>query len=285
MNGYPYSNPLPANIRSACTFVNENKENCAIIIDGASGRGKTTLAVHLTDQINQEFGQDILDLSNPDQLGMGMVQFQKKLGICQQKGLHALIYDEAGDYNKKGAMGRLNKLLNKTWETFRVFRIIPILCLPRFYKLDSPIFDNEIPKLLIHCKEKHENSVDFAAYDFAGMEWMLYHMKKNKLLGRLVYNKTEPIFMGHFLRLDNDRERKLEILTMEGKKDINKQIRIETEGLVNVKDIVHKVGRSDKWVRGKIKELGFREKDIIEGAYYYEGRIIDVLIKQKRYKK
>jgi hypothetical protein len=282
-NGYPYSNPLPSNIKSACRFIIKKKENCGIIIDGPPGRGKTTFACEIADQINAEFGQPEIDLlpENHPQLGMGLIQFQKNLGICQEKGYHVLIYDEAGDYDRKNAMSKLNKYLNETWDTFRQFKIIPILCLPRFYRLDTPIFDNEIPKLLLHCKAKHDGYIDFKAFDFEGMAWLLHWRKKNKLPGWRVYGYTEPIFEGHFLRLSEERERLLDALSLKGKKDKNKAARIQAEGLVSIKDLAEKLNRSSVWVRKQIVKGKFNPEDIIGGKNYYKGVLLSILEKRK----
>src|SRR6056297_340250 len=62
-----------------------------LIVDGAIGEGKTTLATHLCSSFQ---GHSVYYLK---QYAMGGQQFQEKLQLCIDSKLKVIIYDEAGD--------------------------------------------------------------------------------------------------------------------------------------------------------------------------------------------
>jgi len=85
-----YESGLPFNVELAkslddCAKRVENNFASMIIIDGAIGQGKTTLAVHIADYINGS------PINLKDQLGMGGEDFAQKLQIAHEKGLKVVI--------------------------------------------------------------------------------------------------------------------------------------------------------------------------------------------------
>ena len=75
-----------------------------IIIDGKSGEGKTTLGDEVTEYYQRKPTNYEL------QYGQGGSDFKKKFRLCIQHKLSVCIYDEAGDYNKRGFWSKLNKM-------------------------------------------------------------------------------------------------------------------------------------------------------------------------------
>lgn len=272
----PYSEKLHENIKSCCEFLAKG-EVVAIVIDGAPRKGKTTMAVQIANRINLYFNQQRLDLLGCTQFAMGYKEFQRKIGECQRLGFHAIIYDEAGDYDRRGAMSQLNRLLNRTWDTFAQFRIIPIICLPRFYRLDKQIYDNELVKLMIHVSNKSDSQIEFCAYDYEGIYWLDYWRKKKDPPPWKLYRYTTPIFYGHSLRLPPHEEKQLGDASLKGKIGLNKQVRIEAAGLVDRETIARKLQKSVAWVRKEMKRRNINHQDTIDKRKYYEKEIIAVL--------
>ena len=71
------------------------------------------------------------------------------MNVCYQERFPAAGYDEAGDFNKRDSLSNFNAMINRTFETFRAFKIVVVLVLPSFSVLDNQLFDNMIPRLLL----------------------------------------------------------------------------------------------------------------------------------------
>lgn len=279
---YKHGLPIPSVLANTLKQQKErvdNKKASLIIIDGQQGEGKTTLLVHCIDYINSLYGLKPCKISllEHPQLAMGGKDFIKQLRICEKQKIVALGYDEAGDFNKRGAMGRLNSVLINVFQKFRGFKIIIILALPNFVILDNYLFDLGIPRLLIHC-EKRKSYGNFKAYSLSQMNWIRYWFEKlPKGAKNLCYDKALPNYRGHFLNLPPEREAALDRLSTKSKVKglIDEEIKIE--GLLSYTELSNKVGRSVIWVRKKIADLNLKHDRIIDRQKFFKKETLDIL--------
>lgn len=267
-NGLPFDGPLDLNLQSLKKRVYLGKASL-MIIDGLQGEGKTTLAVHCADHYQ---GKEI-DLKL--QYAMGGVQFMQKLEACRRRGASVLIYDEAGDFSRKGARTKFNFHLTRVFETFRAFKIFIILVLPNFNILDRSLFDAGVPRLLVNCYDRNENYGNYRAYDPDGIGWLrkimdeklLYHKSK-------AYNLQEPVFRGHFYDLYPERARLLDFLTVQGKSEILVHQSFAERGLLTFDDLALKLGRSVAWVRGVVARLKIRPEEVYKKRKYFSQAVL-----------
>ena len=110
------------------------------------------------DLINQRHGLPQVDLSlNSLQVGTGASDFLSKLRPCAEAGFPVIMFDEAGEYNKRGWNSKLNKIMDSILDTFRAYKIIIIMVLHDFTELPKHVWNAKIPTFLIHLKERKKN--------------------------------------------------------------------------------------------------------------------------------
>ncbi len=278
--GLPFSEKLGVNINALKTRIDQNKASL-LLIDGGVGEGKTTLGVEVVDYYNSLHGLPKLDLgfkAHP-QLAMGGDQFIKQLRVCYEKDLPAIFYDEAGDFSKRGSLTRFNALLNRTFETYRGFRILVIIALPNFSILDNNIFYLNIPRGLLHLRDRSENSGTFFGYSLVLMNWIRYwHEKLPKGIKYKCYKKVIPNFKGHFLDLEPERSKQLDAISTSGKLALLGKAEIKLEGLMTYKDLSDKLNRSVVWIRLATQKLKLKEKKIIKKAKYFDENTLNRLL-------
>ena len=274
-NGLPFSSGLDKNLDALRDRIETNKASL-LIIDGGVGEGKTTLAVHCAEYFQKS------KLNFSEQLAMGGVQFQEKLEICHIKKHPVLIYDEAGDFNSRSALTKFNQRLNRIFETYRTFKILIILTLPNFSKLDNSLFDNKIPRLLLHVHGRTKKEGNYAGYSLYRMHYIKEKMRKYTVPS-MAYGKTTPNFRGHFKDLTPERSRELDIFTTKGKENILSDNILKAQGLIYTKEISMKLQRTDRWVRNKLKELKIEPARIYKKKKYYHKEILDLLRDERRY--
>lgn len=257
-----------------------NGKASLIVIDGSGlGEGKTTFAVHIADYIQ---GAPI-DLNV--QLAMGGKDFQAKLNLCEEQKKHVIIYDEAGDFNKISSMSRASRNLHRSFDTFRAFKIIPILVLPTALVLDSHIFQNRVLRLLFHVYGRKKSFGRYKAYDIDRVVLMRKLSNKNKEKDDFsrYYRLVQPNFYGLCYDLPKARSVELDKLGRKAKKEINVQATANISGLSTVEQIAAEMGKSKGTVYNatsalKLKGLTIRRKKYfteIEAARikaYYEKR-------------
>lgn len=273
-NGFPFDDTLKANIDDQIERVKNNRASL-IIFDGPVGIGKTTAAVIVADYINYKRGlQDIsLDIKDHPQMALGGEQFGRNLRVCFEKNLPTIVYDESGDFSKRGSISAFNQQVNRIFETYRGFKIIVMLCLPKFYTLDNQIFDNEIPRMLINIKERSKSYVDFRAYGLNEMNWIRYYIEKRpKAVRNKCYGYVEPNFRGHMLNLDDARAKQLDKLSTLGKISLLEDIEISMAGLISYYEIAKKVRKSPIWVKLTLKKLGITPKSFIHRKAYFDEK-------------
>ena len=272
-HGLPFSNILAHNLDDLMQRIQRNKASL-LIIDGGVGEGKTTLGVHAADYVNIRYGDGVpINLKGP-QLSLGGEQFKNKILVCHDEKLLVIVYDEAGDFDKKTTLSRFNRDLMRIFEMYRGFKILVILCLPRFYKLENELFDLAIPRLLIHCLDRTDTHGDFRAYD---LEQMYYIKQKAKdiIVKPKCYDHGMVNFFGHFLNLPPDRSRELDMVSIAAKRAATRNIIKNVKDLVTIQMIADHFNMSDDWVRLRLKNIEVGPVVKRDRKVYYKKELID----------
>lgn len=254
-----------------------------IIIDGGQGQGKTTLMAHIIDDINKKrnIPECELTLGHHPQIALGGQEFTKNFNMCKAEGYPIIGYDEAGDFSRRGSISRFNAMINRRFETFRSSNMIVVLCLPNFNILDNHLFDLQIPRLLLHLRDRETtiNYGNFWSYSLFGMNWVRYwHAKLPSAIRYKAYQKVTPNFLGHFQNLPDERREQLLKLSNFGKDRESKVAEIKAEGLLTSIDISQKCNRSIVWVRNKYRELRIKPIRKIDKVNYYTKEQMEQLL-------
>lgn len=273
----PFNKMLQENLIDINKRVFEMNKAGLIIIDGGIGEGKTTQAVHIIDFYNNIHGLPLADLKVCSQLSMGGEDFAKKLLVCHAAGFPILAYDEAGDFNKRGSLSRFNALINRTFETYRAFKIIVILVLPSFSVLDNQLFDKNIPRLLLRVHGRTMRQGKGKAFSLYRMLYIRERMKK-LVVKSDAYGLVEPNFYFEFKNLGFERCKQLDLASTRGKIKSLKIAEIRFEGLVSYSDLAHKVNRSELWVKLALKQLHLKPVRRFERRFYFSQESIDALL-------
>lgn len=268
--GYPFSAKLAYNLSQQEQRVESNKAS-AIIIDGGVGSGKTTMAVHIADFYEKR-------VINPEEhIGQGGEHFMDKLAQCIAKGFSTCIYDEAGDFNKRGALTKFNNMMNRIFEKYRAMKIKIIIVLPSMSLLDNTIFINQIPRGLIHMERKTgASSADFSAYNLYRAFYLKKQMK-DIVVSPQAYKIVKPNFYGHVHDLCPERALILDRLSTTAKKDDLTSSIIKGQSLKTPSEIAKEIGRSKVWVNNKIKEMAIAPNINYRTRRYFNTSTIEVL--------
>jgi len=213
----PFSYDLAVNLEDSKerTYKNPRHKPTMIVIDGQSGTGKTSLAVLVASYLQ---GSPI-DLDN--QIGQGADNFVKCVEWAIQNGKKIVIYDEAGDFNKKATLTKANAAINRVFETYRTFGIIIIICLPNIGVLDNGPFDNGTARILINLFEGRPNYTAFRVYSLAGMLWIRHHMSqmaRKYPIKQRAYARVTPNIYGYVKKLPAWLQNKIDLTSTAGKK-------------------------------------------------------------------
>lgn len=278
---YLFSNILLTNIDDLNTRVFTLKKASLIIIDGGLGEGKTTLAVEIADYINSLHGLQEIDIKG-HQLALGGEQFLDKLDLCYENKLPVIIYDESGDFGRRGSLTRFNAMINRMFEMFRAYKVIVIMCLPAFDALDSALMDKKIPRLLLNLYDRSINQGNFRGFSYDRMGWIKFKMR-NLAIKSYAYSYVDPNFYGHFVDIDKKRSIELDKLSTANKRANNTKEKIKYEGLISRKEVASAVGKSFSYVKNTmlklkiepVRKLGhdvfYREEVIEKLKDYYDG--------------
>lgn len=270
--GLPFTPELATNLVDIDDRVRKRKASM-IIIDGGVGEGKTTLATHCADYLQ----------ANPieflTQLGLGGEDFTKKLRVCAKEKLKVVIYDEAGDFNRKGAISRFNLMMNRVFETYRTFQVIVIAILPSFYYLDNQLFDNKIPRLLLHCKGRTEKYGTFQAYSLYRMMYLREKMKK-MVVKEHAFNVVEPNFYGRFRDLPPSRSNELDKISTESKMKTLERTEIQVSGLFTYKDFLEKSGKSIATLRRAFAKMKIKPAKKIGRTNFYTPESLNLVLEE-----
>lgn len=279
-NDLPFTNPLGTAIDQQLERIKNKKASC-ILIDGSIGMGKTTLANLIMNYINKKDNKGPVDLSikHHPQLSLGGKEFTGCFRVTHKEGLKVITYDEAGDFNRRGAIRSFNQMINRLFETYRGFKILVIICLPTFHILDSQLFTNNIPRMLIHITQRNNSYANFKTYSLSGMNWIRYwYDKLPKGASHKCYSKVQPNFYGKFYNLSRAEEKALDTLSTFGKKTLLKKAEKDLKGLLGYSEIGEKLGKSIVWVRAALKDLKIKENTIIDRRKCFNKDVLDRLI-------
>lgn len=275
-HGLPFRQLLAENIDDLINRI-KKKKAALLIVDGGVGEGKTTLGVHLADYVNVRYGDGKpLDFRGP-QMAMGGKEFGEKLLECHDKGLLVIVYDEAGDFDKKTTLSRFNRNLMRIFEMYRGFKILVILCLPRFYKLENELFDLGIPRMLVHCEDRGQNYGNFRVFDLEQMYYIKHHATKI-IVKPKCYDFGNHSFQGQFLDLPADRSKDLDEVSVASKRKEAKKTIYDVKGRYTLKEIAHHYGKSVQWARDRLKEIGkIDDVTTFERTKYYPKEVLSLI--------
>jgi hypothetical protein len=270
-NGYPFDEKLVENIRDLYVRVKQENKAACVVIDGGIGEGKTTLGIEVGDLINQLDGKAKIVLLKKEsfQIGMGGAAFVRNLKAVFKNDYPVVIYDEGGDFNRRGSLTQFNQLINRIFETYRAFKVLVIICLPSFKIIDQDLLLKGIPRLLIHCEDRGQSYGNFKAYSLYRMFYILDLMKKLKV-PNFAYQITDPNFQGHFLNLEKSREKELDKLCTDAKLLEAEKAEIKLEGLISVSELARKVAKTTAWVGVALKQLNIKPVRKISKSWYYK---------------
>jgi len=282
-SGLPFSTSLALDLDDISLRVNQNKASM-VIIDGQIGTGKTTLGVHCADYLNGAYireGEGFrFDESKSIDLEVGVAlggsDFTKKLKLSFEKKQAVLIYDEAGDFNSRGALSKFNGLLNRVFETFRAFKVVVVMCLPFFPSLDGSLMVKGIPRILIHIDNRNLKYGDYRVYSLWHMFYILHKMKK-LIVKTDSFRFTDPCSFGHFLDLPKARARKLDVISTKNKLDVLGDVEVRIEGFYTYADLSKRLGRSVSWISKTINIMKLPCKRIHRNKKYFDENILDLL--------
>lgn len=282
-SGLPFSSLLALELDDINLRVKENKASM-VIIDGQIGTGKTTLGVHCADYLNGAYVREeefySFDESKSVDLEIGVAlggsDFTKKLKLSFDKKQAVLIYDEAGDFNSRGALTKFNALLNRVFETFRAFKVVVIMCLPFFASLDGSLLIKGIPRLLVHIDNRNMQYGNYRIYSLWHMFYILHKMKK-LIVKTDAFRFTDPCSFGHFLDLPKARAKKLDVISTKNKLDVLGDVEVKIEGFYTYADLSKRLGRSVSWISKTINLMKLPCKRIHRNKKYFDEAILDLL--------
>lgn len=275
-NGFPFSNSLVKNLDKLQQRI-DNRKASLIIIDGGVGEGKTTLGIEIGDYINRinSYGEIELTKDGP-QLAIGGIEFLRKMRVCYERKLPCIIYDEAGDFSKRGSLTHFNSMLNRTFETFRAFKCLVILVLPSFDILDQRLIDNQIPRMLLHLKDRTLKTGNYYGYSLYRINLLKLEMSKKKIKN-FAFSKIKPNIYGHFLDLTKERSLILDKLTTKNKLAILRKSEVRIEGLLSYSEMATKLSRSIDWVRRAAANLKIKPTRSIGRAKFFDDNALNRL--------
>ena len=273
-NGYPIGDGLVNDLNAYRRRVH-NKNAVMLVVDGGYGSGKTTIGVEIADYLE---GKPI-DLDT--QLARGGDEFQEKLDQCVKLGYKVIVYDESGDFNKRGSLTSFNQRLNRSFDICRQFEIIIILCVNIIAILDEQIFYKQIVRGLIHCGGRTPTQGEYKTYSLEAIFILLEKMSKTKKKP-MVYTQIYPNYIENFLDLMPERAEQLEKISLEGKKGILSENIIKAKGYMNMKDMSRKLLRSVIWIKKKIKKHDFKSALIFKRTKYYDQETYCTLEAEKQ---
>jgi len=249
--GTPFGNLIVTdNLQMWKDRVFERKLASVLLIDGGLGKGKTTLAVQCASFLNGK------PIDFKYQLALGGDQLLEKLLICHEKGLHVIVYDEAGDFNRRGALTKFNAQLNRVFEVCRAFKIIIVMVMPCIKTLDNDLFNNGIVRGLFHVGDKFRTHNVVWAYSVYRAHYLLQSLKdgkRNPVVGK-AYVKTRPNFKFRCKDLSSKRSIQLEGFSTNSKLDVLHKSVTQLEGLKDVKAISKQIGMSVEWINKACKK-------------------------------
>lgn len=263
--GLPFSKHLTEEFLDPIGRKVAGRGAACFVIDGASGNGKTTFAVHIADYF--EGAPISLEKDNHPQLSMGGGTFIANALKCHEQGKKVIIYDEAGDFSKYATMTKFNRMLNEFFEKYRYTKLIVIICLPNFNDLDAGLFNKGLVRGLLHCNDATRNQTSFTAFDMDEIGYLRKRMKDYPFHTSKAYWYVEYFSKGHFLDLPPERARQLEELSSSDKAESIKNKLLRKSDLLTYDEIARKLGVTKSWVGANVRKHRLEADDV-------EGRVL-----------
>lgn len=290
-SGLPFDTTLAENLELLQERVKHNKAS-AVIIDGQMGEGKTTMACHIADFFNGAYEKvapkkyiynpfKAIDLRK--QYAMGGEKFIENIQIAIDSQLVTSLYDEGGDFNRRGSLTAFNQQLNRIFETYRAFKFIPIICLPNASVIDRDLYLKGVPRIIIHCENRTDKYGRYRAYSLWRFMYVLQKMTKSPV-PQQAYKRTYPNIFGQFLNLPEARQQELHKIGMEGKKQIITNNVLANRGLISIIDLARKANISRPHANRVIRDLGIKAEMEHKKVRYYTADQLQ-LIKENLKKK
>lgn len=183
------------------------KMSTMLLLDGVQGTGKTSLAIHILDHVEET----IVDFTQPARLSMGGEDFVKNAMEAYNKGYKSVIYDEGADFSNMAQTTKFNNTLIQFFNKNRAFKLIVVLCLPYAYYLDPRLYAVANVAGCIHICPNYEHPENprrrFYIYDIAQLSRMRY-LTKMYYRGNPwdVYDRVDVMSQGVFCILPPERD-------------------------------------------------------------------------------
>jgi len=244
-----------------------------IVVDGAHSGGKTTFTGHIGQYVESKYGRDF-DYEN--QVGKGMDDFQAKLKWCRENGGKVCVYDEAEDFERKGAISRLNRMLNRVFAVARVNKMMIIISLGIVKKLEFEPIEKGLVRCLInvHGREIGKNYANIRLYDVGNMFYLMFLMNKFKASGkspRMAYSKTATFMRSRILKADYKDEKLWDAIDLKDKNRIQDDSALEAQGLIDIKKVAKESGYSISSLRAMFRKLKPESVKVGRKNYYYRS--------------
>jgi hypothetical protein len=276
-NGLPITDPLPKCCKAWYDRVFRKNKASLIIVDGFVGEGKTTLGVHLADAINKIAGFEGIVFD--EQLAMGGEDFIDKFSCCVEKKLPVVVYDEAGDFNRRGSLTKFNANLNRVFQTYRSSKVVVILVLPDVSVLDSDLFKNGIVRALVHVWGRKDDFGRFKIFLGRTVYYILKQFKNPKVVVKSdIFNFYYAWTEGFFKDLTPERSRELDLYSTKNKQLLINKARVDMSGLMSYSVVADKVGRSVNWVKQKISSQGINAVKVFNRMKYFSPDVVNTLL-------
>jgi len=259
------------------------------MVDGGSGEGKTTFAVHCANYINQVNGLPPITLepNNHPQLACGAKEFIAGINKCRELKLPVIIYDEAADFSKKTVLSKMNAMISQTFDIVRQSNIIVFIVLINFNRLDDSIFETRGIRGLFHCwgrQYERQKRGNYWAYSLYQINWVRHwYSMLARPIRQLAYRKTIPNYHGHFFDLEPEMAKALANISQIGKKKLTVQAQIRAEGLYSKADLANALGRTIYHTQSVMFNERIKWAKKINGkTYYTEDTLKFLKLRQER---
>lgn len=277
-NNLPFDESLTSTLNPVYERIQNNKA-AMIIIDGGVGEGKTTLACHIAEYFQPGWVKDRSDKL----LAMGGANFMNALEEAVRMNDKVVVYDEAGDFNTRGALTAFNKQLNRIFETYRQTQKLIILCLPNFSDIDKSLMYKQIMRVLIHVYGRGSNYGRYKVYSL----WRTWYIREN--MSRLTvpqqaYGMTTPNLYGAFKDLPKDKKTQVSSISLKGKRKIIQESRLREQGYVDMEYLMTQTPLSknkaydalstvDNFTRLGNKKYYHKKEAVVKLDHYLKGEM------------
>lgn len=247
-----------------------------IIIDGGSGEGKTTIGVEIIDYFNKKVNLSPINFRS-SQYAKGGKDFTKKLSLAHKEGYPAIIYDEAGDLNRKTTLSKFNRDLDMVFNQVRAYDMVVVLITQSVGYLENDLFTKGIVRMLINCYGRKDLiKSNFRAYELDRINYLRRSIKE-EVTPTKAYQKITANNYGQFFNLSLKRDNELHKVGFEKKDQDIQKADINLDGLIDYDTLARKSGYSLQTVKIKICHLKIKPIKIFQRKAYFNYSVLDRL--------